>query len=128
MQFKKWNKWAILLFICAAIMLCIGFYKMNVYETNEYSSRNSKNAYVGGDAYNYIINANYATGFFVLGGFSALGAIAVLIGQTIANDIVRMGNAYDTDAQRERRKESPPLTQARHDENVVDPVSEFLKK
>lgn len=24
------------------------------------------NAYVGGDAYNYIINANYATGFFVL--------------------------------------------------------------
>lgn len=27
------------------------------------------NAYVGGDAYNYIINANYATAFFVLGIF-----------------------------------------------------------
>lgn len=41
---------------------------MNYYQSSslEYSSLN-KNVYVGGDAYNYIINGNYFTGFSVLG-------------------------------------------------------------
>ncbi|WP_210367731.1 hypothetical protein [Bacillus sp. REN3] len=33
------------------------------------------NAYVGGDAYNYIINAERATGMFVLAGFSFVLAV-----------------------------------------------------
>lgn len=34
--------------------------------------------YVGGDAYNYIINSNYFTGFMVLGSSAALGAIMLI--------------------------------------------------
>ncbi|WP_353892462.1 hypothetical protein PRVXH_001808 [Proteinivorax hydrogeniformans] len=46
----------------AAIFVGRGFYKMYVYD----SGYNAVNAYVGGDAYNYIINSNYATGYFTL--------------------------------------------------------------
>ena len=40
-----------------------GFYKMMVYDGENYV-----NSYVGGDAYNIIINAIYFTGFAVIGG------------------------------------------------------------
>ena len=40
---------------------------MIYYQSEKYYSL-SKNAYVGGDAYNYIINANYFTGYICLGG------------------------------------------------------------
>ena len=55
----------IVCFIFAGIYAGKGNDKMHHYYNSEYSSLN-KNAYVGGDAYNYIINGNYATGFFVL--------------------------------------------------------------
>ncbi len=55
-----------LLIILALVCVCLGFYKMKVYESGDYSWSDPKNAYVGGDAYNYIINGNYATGYFVL--------------------------------------------------------------
>lgn len=54
------------------ISLCVGFYKMFVYQNNNddemYFSdyEESINAYVGGDAYNFIINASYSTAYFVL--------------------------------------------------------------
>ena len=53
-------------FLAAAVPLYMGFHKMFVYVNNEYYVAGNKNSYVGGDAYNYIINGNYATGFFVL--------------------------------------------------------------
>lgn len=37
------------------------------------------NAYVGGDAYNYIINGTYATAFFVLTAMFVLAAIGLVI-------------------------------------------------
>ena len=40
--------------------------KENYYYSSDYSLLN-KHAYVGGDAYNYIINANYFTGYMVIG-------------------------------------------------------------
>ena len=57
--------------------------KENYYYSSNYSLLN-KHAYVGGDAYNYIINANYFTGYMVLGCSSIIcatisGAIAILI-------------------------------------------------
>lgn len=85
MRTKNWMTWAVILFVCAAILVGVGFYKMNVYNYNEYSSKLSKNAYVGGDAYNYIINSNYATGYFVLGGFSFMSAIVLLVGRSIVD-------------------------------------------
>ena len=74
---KKNKMWAILSGIMFGISI-IPFYKgydkmTNYYSSDSYSILN-KNAYVGGDAYNYIINAGYATAFFVLAvGFALVG-------------------------------------------------------
>lgn len=48
-----------------------GFYKLFVYKNDSSTSlttttASAVNAYVGGDAYNYIINSNRATAYFVL--------------------------------------------------------------
>lgn len=59
---------AILFYLLSAVMLYKGYDKMTNYSNPEYSFMTTHNAYVGGDAYNYIINGNYATGFFVLSG------------------------------------------------------------
>jgi hypothetical protein len=69
---------AVVLYLLAAVMFYKGYDKM----TNYYNSENypilNENAYVGGDAYNYIINGTYATGFFVLGsGFLLSGTVCV---------------------------------------------------
>lgn len=55
------------LFIGAGINLYSGF---NVKDNYTY-----ENKYVGGDAYNYIINASYFTGYMVLGSAQLLGGI-----------------------------------------------------
>lgn len=47
----------------ALVMVSIGLHKMFVYENDRWDT---VNVYVGGDAYNYIINANYSTSFFTL--------------------------------------------------------------
>ena len=51
---------------------------MTNYYNSEYSSR-LVNAYVGGDAYNYIINGTYATAFFVLTAMFVLAAVGFII-------------------------------------------------
>ena len=67
---------AVIFFILSLIMLYKGYDKMMHYENSDYSWRESVNAYVGGDAYNYIINGNYATGFFTLAvGFLIISAL-----------------------------------------------------
>ncbi|GGI18470.1 hypothetical protein [Gottfriedia solisilvae] len=61
------------LFVLAFVCMLLGSYKLFVYDSGEYSDE-SKNAYVGGDAYNYIINAGQSTAYFVMTGvFSMLG-------------------------------------------------------
>ena len=60
----------------AFVMLCVGFDKMLSYSNEKYAYRN---AYVGGDAYNYIINGNYATAFFVLAALFSVIGIGILI-------------------------------------------------
>ncbi len=69
---------AICFYIASAFTLYKGYDKMtNYYMSESYSSLN-ENAYVGGDAYNYIINGNYATGFFVLSmGFLLSGTVCL---------------------------------------------------
>lgn len=66
MKITAWKNWGIFFIVSAFVPLFIGFHKMFAYESSEYSFIDPVNAYVGGDAYNYIINANYATGYFVL--------------------------------------------------------------
>lgn len=79
---NAWQMTGIILAIASLIPLSIGFYKLLVYgngEFNPYARFNmyylKANCYVGGDGYNYIINANYATAYFVLGGILLLSAL-----------------------------------------------------
>lgn len=58
-----WKVSCIISIFVSIIPLCFGFYKLFAYNNSYYSL---VNAYVEGDAYNYIINANYATACFVL--------------------------------------------------------------
>ena len=58
---KAWIAYALAL-LCTGV----GFYKMYYYNNPEYSFMDSVNAYVGGDAYNFIINSNYAAAWFTL--------------------------------------------------------------
>lgn len=64
---------------CSIFTLYKGIDKMtNYYNSENYPSLNV-NAYVGGDAYNYIINGTYATAFFVLTAMFVLAAIGLMI-------------------------------------------------
>lgn len=77
----EWGGRILLLVIAAGILIIVGMYKLFTYK-NGYTT---VNAYVEGDAYNYILNAIYAAICFVASGFSLL--IAAILGgiQTIYN-------------------------------------------
>ena len=78
---KVWLYLSILSFAAAIAFLVLGFNRMTVYDSGESYPYEYRNAYVGGDAYNYIINANYSTAFFVLTAtFVTLGIGFVVIG------------------------------------------------
>lgn len=57
--------------IVCGIIACIFFYKgynvKNVYRNSDTYYSSNRNAYVGGDAYNYIINGTYFAGYMALG-------------------------------------------------------------
>ncbi|AOM84461.1 hypothetical protein [Salisediminibacterium beveridgei] len=57
---------AYLFYFFAVVSAGFGFYKYWYYDNSEGFGATPVNAYVGGDAYNYIINANYMIAFFVL--------------------------------------------------------------
>ena len=60
----------------------IGFYKCFVYDSGEYGV--PINAYVGGDAYNFIINGTYFTAYAVIGGILILSSV-ILYGFSVIN-------------------------------------------
>ena len=77
---------AILFFIFSAVFYNFGIHKMCVYVNSDSRYRDSVNAYVGGDAYNYIINGTYSTSFFVLGvGFMMAGILMIILYHIIKN-------------------------------------------
>lgn len=65
-----------ILYTMTAFFIYRGFNKMFVYENYNSYTIESVNAYVGEDAYNYIINANYTTAYFILA--MGLGIIATM--------------------------------------------------
>ena len=69
---------ALILLIASAAAGYMGYDKLTNYYNSENYPRLNKNAYVGGDAYNYIINGNYATGYFVLCAGSLIAAVICL--------------------------------------------------
>lgn len=66
-----WKFFSTIAFVASAILIGLGMDKMFNYVY--------RNVYVGGDAYNYIINGNYATGFFVLAAMCALMGIGFIV-------------------------------------------------
>lgn len=82
MKLKGKNFWKFLSsisFIISVIILGLGLDKIFNYDNGESFPYEYHNAYVGGDAYNYIINGNYATGFFVLAAMFALMGIGFIV-------------------------------------------------
>lgn len=74
----KFKVLAILSFLASVIFMAVGFYKMYVYDNGEITDVYT-NAYVGGDAYNFIINGTYAISFFVLMATFALMGMGFLL-------------------------------------------------
>lgn len=72
---------SIISYLIAITFMGFGFYKLFVYKNPDDSYlEDSVNSYVGGDAYNYIINANYTTSYFVLALiFTVIGSTFLVI-------------------------------------------------
>ncbi|HEY9060936.1 MAG TPA: hypothetical protein VIO64_10620 [Pseudobacteroides sp.] len=69
-----------IMFVICAVLIYFGYDKIEHYSNSTFADY-STNAYVGGDAYNYIINSNYATGFFILATlFGIMGMGFLIIG------------------------------------------------
>lgn len=98
-----WRTFGVLLAITSLVPLFMGFNKMFSYNSGELFST-PVNAYVGGDAYNFIINANYATGYFVLSGalfLSALGCGALWYLAMIRNSLINNSlNVINSDTEK----------------------------
>lgn len=72
-----------IMFFLSIVFILIGFFKRFVYEYSEYSYSTDINAYVGGDAYNFIINSNQMIAYFVLALLCVVIACTFLIVNTI---------------------------------------------
>ena len=78
-KLSGWCWGAIASLICGCFTFYKGIDKMINYNSGDYYPYKAVNAYVGGDAYNYIINGTHATAFFVLTTMFAMMAIGLLI-------------------------------------------------
>ena len=73
---------SVICFIASGVFFGKGYsVKNEYYDSEDYYSLN-KNAYVGGDAYNYIINGTYFTGYSVIASALLLSGI-ILISNSI---------------------------------------------
>lgn len=79
----------ILLYSLASILVASGFYRLWVYTSPEdtvYGYTSGVNAVVGGDAYNYMINATTAVAYFVAALVFVVIASSLLIMKTRKNN------------------------------------------
>lgn len=71
--------WGWMSYLMAFGFVGYGLYKLFVYYNSTIDSL-KKNAYVGGDAYNYIINGTHATAFCVIGlVFAVMGTSCFIV-------------------------------------------------
>ena len=79
----------VVFFLFSAVMLYKGYDKMTKYSNpdDSYSWKSSKNAYVGGDAYNFIINGTYATSYFVLASAGIISGVICIVSNQIIDCI-----------------------------------------
>ena len=74
-----WCYLAVVSLCCGVFTFYKGLDKMFRYDSGDSYPYEYVNAYVGGDAYNYIINGTYATAFFVLTAMFVLAAIGLVV-------------------------------------------------
>ena len=75
---------ALVCFIASGVFFHRGHNVKNDYYNSEDYTIFNKNAYVGGDAYNYIINGTYFTGY------SVIGSAALLSGMICVSNALRI--------------------------------------
>ncbi|QSS99755.1 hypothetical protein IMZ31_17080 [Pontibacillus sp. ALD_SL1] len=85
---------AVILLLFSLVFLFFGFNKLTQYSNpeSEYADEEEfVNVYVGGDAYNYIINGTQATAYFILSGITIIGGILLFMyqAQIDANNLMR---------------------------------------
>ncbi|MFC3420062.1 hypothetical protein ACFOLA_11280 [Salinicoccus hispanicus] len=90
--FLKIVRYFFLILFIAAIGM--GTYHLFVYEQSESYYGTSRNAYVGGDAYNYIINTTRATAYYVAG-FGSL--IVVFLNEILITILSRTIQEHSND-------------------------------
>lgn len=78
-KLSVWCYLSIVSLCCGAFTFYEGLDKMFRYDSGDSYPHKYVNAYVGGDAYNYIINGTYATAFFVLTAMFVLAAIGLVV-------------------------------------------------
>ena len=89
MEKKRWfYVVAIIFFLFAAILLFKGYDKLNNYKNSDSYYSTSVNAYVGGDAYNYIINGTHATAYNILAIGDLLAGILLICTGVLYNQSV----------------------------------------
>lgn len=74
-----WKRFSTFSFIACFLSVGLGLYKLLFYANPEEYYELHMNVYVGGDAYNYIINGTHATAYFVLATMWAIFAIGAAI-------------------------------------------------
>ncbi|WP_052344246.1 hypothetical protein [Bacillus ndiopicus] len=90
--------------IASIIFFIMGFYRLVFYSNPGFASSESRhlestghvsfNAWVGGDAFNYIINAAQATAYFVLFGVFYITFVLIKIGVKLQNTADSSFNSY----------------------------------
>lgn len=80
---------AIVLCLLGTIFMGKGFFKKNLYSISD-----DLNVYVGGDAYNYQINASYFVGYMVLA--TGCFTISTMLGMSILYIKLKDGSIEDT--------------------------------
>ena len=75
---------SIISFISSCVFFYKGYDKMSNYLNTDSKYSENINAYVGGDAYNYIINGTYSTSFFVLAIGFLLASILLILAYYIS--------------------------------------------
>ncbi len=83
----KWILGAIAFYIHAGFEIYKGIDRVESYSYDETYEELNKYAYVGGDAYNYIINSNILTGHFMLASSSIVAGTVLLAAGAIIQTI-----------------------------------------
>lgn len=85
---------AVILLIAGFVFLGFGFdKKLNYYHSS--TGYFDKNAYVGGDAYNYIINSNYFTGYLTLASACLISSIILFTGSALIKVKIDTSEKYN---------------------------------